>query len=89
LPSCFRDGTAGNAADMRKVIRKQVRHTGEGIDLAADLNAAISVNRGGGQQVTHVSSRQEATVSQGTATERDADTDRRSRPSDETPKEGR
>jgi hypothetical protein len=31
---------------MRRVIQKRIRRTGEGIDLAVDLNAVIAVNDG-------------------------------------------
>ena len=31
---------------MRKVIRRRIRHTEEGLDLAVDFNADIAVNVG-------------------------------------------
>jgi hypothetical protein len=36
----------GKPCDMRRVIQKRIRHTGEGIDLAVDLNAVIAINDG-------------------------------------------
>jgi hypothetical protein len=36
----------GQAEDMRRVIQKRIRRTGEGIDLAVDLNAVIAINDG-------------------------------------------
>ncbi|MDQ6915668.1 MAG: hypothetical protein M3155_07650 [Actinomycetota bacterium] len=45
---------------MRRVIRKRIRRKGQGIDLVADVNAAISINEGGaGERTeTHTSSHQ-------------------------------
>ena len=34
---------------MRKVIRRQIRRRADGVDLAADVNAVIAVNRGDGK----------------------------------------
>ena len=31
---------------MRRVIQKRIRHRGEGVDLALDVNAVIAVNDG-------------------------------------------
>jgi hypothetical protein len=31
---------------MRRVIQKRIRRTGEGVDLAVDLNAVIAINDG-------------------------------------------
>jgi hypothetical protein len=31
---------------MRRVIRKRIRQTGNGIDLVADVNAVIAINDG-------------------------------------------
>ncbi len=44
---------------MRRVIRKVIRKSEGGIDLAADVNAVIAVNRGEGQH-TEVRSTQRA-----------------------------
>jgi hypothetical protein len=41
-----------------RVIRKRIRKKGDGIDIAADVNAVIAVNDGGGRSRTSVSSRQ-------------------------------
>lgn len=32
---------------MRRVIRKRIRHTENGIEVAADVNAEIAINVGG------------------------------------------
>jgi hypothetical protein len=34
---------------MRKVIRRQIRRRADGVDLAADINAVIAINRGDGE----------------------------------------
>jgi hypothetical protein len=34
---------------MRKVIRRRIRHTEDGLDLAIDFNADIAVNVGGAE----------------------------------------
>jgi hypothetical protein len=52
---------------FRKVIRKAVRHKGDGIDVAADVNAVISANMGRGSTRTHTSSRQTAESGRGQA----------------------
>ena len=43
---------------MRRVIRRQIRRSAGGVDLAIDVNAVIAVNRGTGSteaaQSTHV-----------------------------------
>ena len=45
---------------FRKVIRKVIRHDEGGVRIAADVNAIVSGNVGGGASHTHVSSRQTA-----------------------------
>jgi hypothetical protein len=37
---------------MRRVIRKQVRHREEGLNVAADVSAVVAVNRGGAGETT-------------------------------------
>jgi hypothetical protein len=35
---------AGNAVQVKRLIRRRIRKSGSGIDLAADVNAVVSVN---------------------------------------------
>jgi hypothetical protein len=35
---------AGNAVQVKRLIRRHIRKSGSGIDLAADVNAVVSVN---------------------------------------------
>jgi hypothetical protein len=44
---------------MRRVIRKRIRRSEAGIDLAADVNAVIVVNHGDDRTHTSASTRQE------------------------------
>lgn len=44
--------------NIRKVIARRIRHTEDGLDLAADVNAVISANVGERSSSSHVSSRQ-------------------------------
>jgi hypothetical protein len=44
---------------IRKVIQRRIRRSGQGVDFAGDLNAAISANVGERSKATHVSSRTE------------------------------
>ena len=37
---------------MRRVIRKQIRHEDEGLNVAADVNAVIADNRGTAGETT-------------------------------------
>ena len=48
------------AMQVRKIIRRRLRSRGGGVDLAADLNAAIAANVGEQGQTTNVSSRSTA-----------------------------
>jgi hypothetical protein len=54
---------------MRRVIRKHIRHREDGINVAADVDAVISINTGGG--VTHTQARSTHSVVQGNAGKRD------------------
>jgi len=45
------------AMQLRKVIQRRIRRTGEGVDLIGDVNAAISTNVGEPGSTSHVSSR--------------------------------
>jgi hypothetical protein len=42
---------------LRKVIQRRIRRSGEGVDLVGDVNAAISANVGERSSTSHVSSR--------------------------------
>jgi hypothetical protein len=46
----------GNSQDVRKVFRKRVRRQASGVDIAADVNAVVSVNVGPAKHATVVSS---------------------------------
>lgn len=43
---------------IRKVIQTRIRHAAGGVDVAGDVNAAISANVNEPGQSTHVSSKQ-------------------------------
>ena len=45
---------------VRKIIQRRLRSRRGGVDVAADLNAAIAANVGERGQTTHVSSRSTA-----------------------------
>jgi hypothetical protein len=45
--------------NIRKIIRRRVRHRGKGTDLAADIHAALAVNLGQGRSHSSVRSRQQ------------------------------
>jgi hypothetical protein len=44
--------------NIRKVIQRRIRHVSDGVDVAGDVNAAISANVNEPGQSTHVSSKQ-------------------------------
>ena len=44
---------------MRRVLRKRIRRQASGVDIAADVNAVVSVNVGPAKQATVVSSHAE------------------------------
>lgn len=44
--------------NIRKVIQRRIRHTGDGVDVAGDINAAISANVNEPGSSTHGSSKQ-------------------------------
>lgn len=44
--------------NIRKVIQRRIRHTGDGVDVAGDINAAISANVNEPGSSTQVSSKQ-------------------------------
>jgi hypothetical protein len=48
---------------MRKRIRRRIRHQGEGVNIAADVDGVISVNRGSSQSQS-VSVKSHSTVVQ-------------------------
>src|SRR5947208_13821696 len=47
---------------LRKVIQRRIRRSGEGVDLVGDVNAAISANVGEKSSSSHVSSRSSASA---------------------------
>ncbi len=70
---------------MRKVIRKKVRHTGDGLRLAADLNAAVSLNTGEDGQHTRTVVRSSTNVTQGDESAPPSQDPSRPSPSDPPP----
>jgi hypothetical protein len=52
---------------MRKLIRRNIRRRTEGLDLAADVNAVIAVNRGEEGAQTGAQSVQHTSIAQGRA----------------------
>jgi hypothetical protein len=44
--------------NIRKVIQRRIRHSGDGVDVVGDINAVIAGNVGEGSSSSHVSSRQ-------------------------------
>ena len=44
--------------NIRKLIEKRIRHSRDGVDVVADVNAAVSANVGERNSHTSVSSRQ-------------------------------
>ena len=49
---------------MRKVIRKKVRHTSDGLQVVADLTAAVSLNTGQAGQCSRTVVRSSTGVTQ-------------------------
>jgi hypothetical protein len=66
---------------MHKVIRKRVRRNDGGVNIAADIDAVITINTGEGARVTRTEAHSSHTVVQGEA----ADRDERNAPPTETP----
>jgi hypothetical protein len=52
---------------MHKVIRKRIRRSDGGIDVAIDLDAVIAINRGRDAQVTRTETHSRHTTVQGEA----------------------
>jgi hypothetical protein len=59
--------------NVRKVIRRRIRRTGEGSHISADVNAVVSANIGEPGSRSSVRSRQRIVQRSGTAPERDDD----------------
>jgi hypothetical protein len=55
----------GSHHDMRKVIRKRIRHSDGGLNVAADIDAVIAVNTGADAATSHTVVRSSHTVVQG------------------------
>ena len=60
---------------LRKVIRRRVRKSGNGVQFQGDLNAAVAANVGERSQTTHVSSRSTAVSTQSKHDEGEIDRD--------------
>jgi hypothetical protein len=56
----FHRGTISSIVQFRKVIRKVIRRDEGAVRIAADVNAVVSGNIGGGSSHTHVWSHQTA-----------------------------
>ena len=56
---------------MRRVIRKQVRRSEGGVNIAADLDAALAINTGEDAKVTRTVVRSSRSVVQGAPGKRD------------------
>jgi hypothetical protein len=54
---------AGNAVQVKRLIRRHIRKSGSGIDLAADVNAVVSVNVNEGRTTTSSTTRTESPTS--------------------------
>jgi hypothetical protein len=57
---------------MHKVIRKRVRRTDGGVNIAADIDAVIAINTGNDARATRTEAHSSHTVVQGEAAGRDA-----------------
>lgn len=51
-------------AHVRKVVQRRIRHEGDGVNVAADVNAVVSTNSGGRGAKTTTSRRQRLRVVQ-------------------------
>jgi hypothetical protein len=68
---------------LRKLIHRRIRKRGSGVDLAADVTAALAGNFGERSQTTHVSSRSRAVATSAGATrQREGADERRDRSPD-------
>jgi hypothetical protein len=56
---------------MRKVFRKRVRHSEGGVNIAADIDAAVAVNTGKDGSTSHTVVRSTHHVAQGATGHRD------------------
>jgi hypothetical protein len=57
--------------NIRKVFRRRIRHNEEGLDVAADINAAVSANVNQPGSRSSVRSRQRIVQRSGTKSEQD------------------
>jgi hypothetical protein len=57
---------------MHKVIRKRVRRTQDGLNIAVDVDAVIAINTGDDARMTRTEAHSRHTVVQGEAAGRDA-----------------
>jgi hypothetical protein len=49
---------------MRKVVRKRVRHSGDGLNVVADVNAVMAATVGKGDGTTAATTRQSVSIVQ-------------------------
>lgn len=56
---------------MRKVIRKRIRRSASGVNIAADIDAVIAINSGEDAKTSHTVVHSTHNVVQGTADEPD------------------
>ena len=69
--SLLRPGRGENMLmQIRKVIQRRIRHSGPGVDLVGDVNAAVSANVGERSSTSHVSSRSTVSAISGEKEER-------------------
>lgn len=54
----------GEERGVRKVVQRRIRHEGEGVNVAADVNAVVVTNTGTGGAKTSTSKRQRVRVVQ-------------------------
>jgi hypothetical protein len=67
----LRGRAAGTAKDMRKVIRRRIRSEKDGVNVAADVDAVVSINTGEEAGFSHTTVRSSNRVVQGAAAEQD------------------
>jgi len=70
---------------MRKTIRRRIQRSGGGINLAAGLDAVISVNHGADGESSETRSRSEIRIEQGDGTRPDAPRHTTKEPDQEAP----
>lgn len=56
---------------MRKVIRKRIRRSDDGVSVAADIDVVVAINTGKDAEASHTVVRSSHSVKQGDAGQRD------------------